>query len=107
MEQKYFCQECGRELPESEFGFIHHKGGEPTRLPYCKECMNKKRSEGHKKGKARMLAAVEEAEMKARQARLSDFEPVELIEHLANLGYEGNLTYTQVRVIDIKKFKTK
>ena len=107
MEQKFICQECGRELPESEFGMIAHKGGEPTRLPYCKECMNKKRSEGHKKRKQKLVDDCEQAIKRAREARLNDFQPVELIEHLANLGYDGDLTFTQVRVIHVGNFKTK
>ena len=40
----------------------------------------------------------------ARNARLAEFTPRELMAELARRGYEGKLTYTRVEEIDINNF---
>lgn len=40
----------------------------------------------------------------ARQLRLKDFTPRELMEELAARGYKGTLTFTVVQTIDITDF---
>jgi len=94
--QTQVCKCCGRELPVSQFG----RGGYGLRKT-CKECVSQKRSEGRKKRDetADLRRQVEEA----RQLRLRDFQPRELMIRLRELGYEGVLTYTQRHEIDITK----
>ena len=67
----------------------------------CNECMSRKKSEGRKKHDEvdDLRRKVEEA----RQLRLRDFQPRELMIRLRELGYEGVLTYTQRHEIDIAK----
>ena len=94
--QTQVCKCCGRELPVSQFG----RGGYGLHKT-CNECMGKKKSEGRKKRDeiADLRRQVEEA----RQLRLRDFQPRELMIRLRELGYEGVLTYTQRHEIDITK----
>ena len=63
--------------------------------------MSQKKSEGHKKRDEidDLRRQVEEA----RQLRLRDFQPRELMIRLRELGYEGTLIYTQRHEIDITK----
>lgn len=63
--------------------------------------MSRKKSEGRKKHDetADLRRQVEEA----RQLRLRDFQPRELMIRLRELGYEGTLIYTQRHEIDITK----
>ena len=90
------CKCCGRELPIemlSRGGYGLHKT--------CKECCSRKQREGRKKLDEldNLRRQVEEA----RQLRLCDFQPRELMIRLRELGYEGVLTYTQRHEIDIAK----
>lgn len=67
----------------------------------CSECLSRKQSEGHKKKDE--LAELRQQLSEARALRLKDFQPRELMIRLRELGYEGTLTYTEKRVIDITK----
>ena len=90
------CRCCGRELPLDEFtknGFGYTN--------VCKECNSKNRSESQKRRKALKQQAVDA--LNARNLRLQDFSPRELMTRLKELGYEGTLTYTRVETIDITK----
>ena len=90
------CKCCGRELPIGRFA--RNRFG---LLQTCNECVSKKKSEGRKKRDEMddLRKQVEEA----RQLRLRDFQPRELMIRLRELGYEGVLTYTQRHEIDIAK----
>ena len=97
MEQEMrVCKCCGRELPIEQFsknawGYTHT----------CKECCienNKKSREEKKRLKQQAVDAVN-----ARNLRLQDFQPRELMKRLKELGYEGELIYTKVERIDIGK----
>lgn len=94
--QTQVCKCCGRELPISQFG----RGGYGLHKT-CNECRIQKQREGRKKHDetADLRKQVEEA----RQLRLRDFQPRELMIRLRELGYEGVLTYTQRHEIDIAK----
>lgn len=90
------CKSCGRELPISQF-----RRNRFGLLQTCKECMGKKKSEGLKKRDE--LDDLRRQVEEARQLRLRDFQPRELMIRLRELGYEGVLTYTQRHEIDIAK----
>lgn len=94
--QTQVCKCCGRELPMEQFG----RGGFGLHKT-CNECRAQKQREGRKKRDetADLRRQVEEA----RQLRLRDFQPRELMIRLRELGYEGVLTYTQRHEIDITK----
>lgn len=89
------CKCCGRELPVTDF--------RKTRLGLmstCNECLRKKQMEGRERKKQadNYSADID----KARMARISDFTPRELMARLKELGYDGKLTYTVTKEIDLK-----
>ena len=90
------CKCCGRELSISQF----RRNGFGL-LQTCNECMSKKKSEGHKKRDD--IADLRRQVAEARQLRLKDFQPRELMIELRNRGYEGTLVYTLRHEIDIAK----
>ena len=93
---KMVCKCCGRELPISEFsmaGYGHHKT--------CKECEIKKRKQS--KVKKSEVEDLQRQLEEARTARLNNFTPRELMLELKRRGYEGELTYTETRTINIAK----
>jgi len=88
------CKSCGRELPISEFS--------KNRFGYisvCKECAKEHRRAGRKKSNEidDILRQLENA----KTMRLESFTPRELMLELKRRGYEGTLTYTEVRSINI------
>lgn len=88
------CATCGRELSIDHF----------SKKPYgvalsCKECNGKKVREG--KATKKRIAELEKGLAEAKNVRLKDFTPRELMEELARRGYRGKLTYTQVHEIDL------
>lgn len=90
------CKCCGRELPIEQFtlsGFGLRKT--------CKVCVEKHKKEGRER--TIELADLRRQVEEARQLRLRDFQPRELMIRLRELGYEGTLTYVQRHVIDIAK----
>lgn len=92
------CKYCGRELPLDEF----YKNGFGV-TSCCKECHTKRMIEGKKRKKdleQKMSDAID-----ARQLRLQDFTPRELMVRLSELGYEGKLRYTKVMEIDINNLE--
>ena len=46
---------------------------------------------------------LQRQQQEARSLRLRDFQPRELMIELKRRGYEGTLTYTEVKTIDITK----
>lgn len=91
------CECCGRELPVSEF--INRTFGASK---ICKKCNAAKSRESRlKKKEERSL----EAELvNARNLRLQDFTPRELMAELARRGYRGKLEYVETRTIDLSAF---
>lgn len=88
------CKCCGRELPveqfaKNAFGYVR----------VCRECNSKNRSEAAKKRKQLQQQAVDA--INARNLRLADFTPRELMEELKRRGYEGKLRYVKVEEIDL------
>lgn len=88
------CKVCGRELPSEEF--IKNAWGVTN---VCKECHSQKIKEGVENRKKLKQQAVDAKN--ARNLRLHDFSPRELMVRLKELGYEGTLTYTKVEKIDL------
>lgn len=91
------CECCGRELPldqfiKRSFGMSH----------ICKKCNGERIKEARerKKGAKNLEQELEHA----RQMRLHEFTPRELMEELASRGYKGKLTYTHVEEINIENF---
>lgn len=92
------CKCCGRELPIENFS----RGGYGL-LHTCKECQSKKSVASRQKKKSDELDQLRQQLQEARTLRLRDFHPRELMIELKRRGYEGTLTYTEVRTIDITK----
>ena len=91
------CKKCGQELPVENFwrnGFGYSS--------VCTLCAREKRRETRKNRKNKKDYEKELSE--ARNLRLQDFTPRELMERLAELGYKGKLTYTKVVEIDLGNF---
>lgn len=91
------CTCCGRELPLDQF-IKKTYGLSKT----CRECHGKKIAEA--KQKKRDMENAEQRVLNARNLRLKDFTPREMMEELARRGYAGKLTFTQVHEIDITNF---
>lgn len=90
------CKCCGRELP-----MVNFTRGGFGRLKTCNECRGKNQRENKDKKKVNELDDLRRQLQEARTLRLRDFQPRELMIELRNRGYEGTLTYTEVRKIDI------
>ena len=90
------CKCCGRELPTSEFS--------KNRFGYisvCKECVKEHHRAGRKKSNEidDILRQLEDA----KKMRLESFTPRELMIELKRRGFEGTLTHTETRRIDLSK----
>lgn len=86
------CKYCGRELPVEDF----YKNGFGV-TSCCKEC-HVKRMQAGKEQKKKLLAAAD-AETNARNLRLQDFTPRELMTELKRRGYEFTMKYVETHVI--------
>jgi len=103
MENTKVCKVCGKELPITDFAKGKAHGVEFT-MGVCKECVKQRQVEGHKKAKESKAQKKIDEVAQARQMRLEEFTPRELMERLAKLGYRGKLEYVQVTEIDITNF---
>ena len=65
----------------------------------CKECHIKRMVEGRKRGKE-IKKALNDIE-NAKNMRLADFTPRQLMEELKRRGYQGKLTYVETHTIDL------
>ena len=91
------CECCGRELPVSEF--INRTFGLSK---ICKKCNGEKILEA--KTKKKQVKSLENELVNARNLRLQDFTPRELMAELARRGYRGKLEYVETRTIDLSAF---
>lgn len=88
------CTRCGRELPLSEFPKnVQCRGGHSG---VCKKCKVEQMRDYR-----RNLA--EKARLYDERGGLKDYTPRELMLELSRRGYEGVLTYTERKTIDISK----
>ena len=79
------CKCCGRELPIEKFS----RAGFGLRKT-CNECMTAKNIAARKKNNE--MEQLRQQLSEARQLRLRDFQPRELMIELRERGYEGTLT---------------
>ena len=86
------CKCCGKELPIESF---YKNGWGVTSV--CKDCHVKLVAEGKDKKKKLKQQAVDA--INARNLRIQDFTPRELMEELKRRGYEFTITYTEVHTI--------
>lgn len=87
-------------MPEEAFSFDRYG----KRQAVCKECVAEKKRATHA-AKAEAMNKGFEAQVKnARNLRIHDFTPRELMEELARRGYRGKLEYVETKVIDITNF---
>lgn len=93
------CKCCGRELPIDSYRL--NRWG--TRNQTCNGCVALKYREARKAKKVSELDSLRQQLAEARQLRLQDFQPRELMLRLRELGYEGTLTYIEKHTIDITK----
>lgn len=103
METK-ICECCGRELPIENFG-KGRASGVPFVHKICNECLSMKKREGHAKRKAERENKKEYDVEYAKKQRLSEFTPRELMQELRRRGYEGELTYTEVKRINLSSIE--
>jgi len=96
MEEMKKCVCCGEEKPISEF--YKNAWGVTN---YCADCCKKRALEGKKERQRLKQQAIDA--VNARNLRLEDFTPRELMLRLKELGYEGTLKYVKTEVIDISK----
>ena len=88
------CKCCGRELPTEMF--VRNAFGVTS---VCKECNSQNRSESAQRRKRQQQQAVDA--LNARQLRLEDFTPRELMAELKRRGYEGKIRYVEVHEINL------
>ena len=99
VDETLVCKECGKELPIEMFKMTRWG----TRTEVCTPCARAK-AEANKLEKQRLAQQEKEINEKtARQLRLQDFSPRELMLELKRRGYEGMLTYLEPRTVDISK----
>lgn len=96
MEETRICKVCGRELSINEFA---KNGMGITHV--CKECVtNRKRS---KREETKLLKQQVQDAANARNLRLKDFTPRELMQELKSRGFDGKLKYVRVEEVDLSK----
>ena len=90
------CSRCGQELPLSEFPKNPQCRGGHSGV--CKKCKAER-----EKDYRRNLA--EKARLYDKRGGLKDYTPRELMLELSRRGYEGVLTYTERKTIDITRLE--
>lgn len=90
------CKVCGRELPIENFKTNTRYG----RTSVCNECVAKKRMAN--KEKKSELNTLREQCLAAKDMRLHEFTPRELMIELKRRGYEFTMTYTETKTINSK-----
>ena len=88
------CKTCGKELPIDQFS-VRGLGISKS----CKACHGAAIKAGRER-KKKIAQANKEIE-EAKASRFSDFTPRELMEELKRRGYDGKLTYTVTKTIDL------
>lgn len=96
MEETKICKIYGRELPVDRF--MKNALGVSS---VCKECANEKKR--NKREETKRLQKQAADALNARNLRLSDFTPRELMEELKRRGYDGTITYTRTETIELSK----
>lgn len=99
------CKKCGKTLPIEDFG--RNRYGITS---VCKTCEHENRSKGAKSRKKTALAKYSKEELLAElESRgysiMASPTPRELILRLKKLGYDGEITFTEVKRINIGTFE--
>ena len=94
------CERCGREFPIENFKVTRWG----THSKICNECVQTKFKETKNKGVADEYKRLEDELKKARQLRIHEFTPRELIEELKRRGYTGKLSFVETHIIDMENF---
>lgn len=89
------CKQCGRTLPLS----MYTKNGYGY-IGICKECNSSNRRAGQLRKNA--ASSLAEELKKAKNLRLSEFTPRELMCELKRRGYEFTMEYVERHVINSK-----
>ena len=89
------CKQCGRELPITEFTRKHF-----GLAHLCKECSAQRIADA--RAKKKQEKDLEKELANARNLRIQDLKPRELMAELKRRGYEFQMTYTEVHVINSK-----
>lgn len=97
METK-ICKECGKELPLWKFKMSRYG----VRVGVCTDCAAEKMRKTKATKKEQAEQAKNESVKDARMLRLHDFTPLELMQELKRRGYEGKLTFTVTKVINLE-----
>ena len=84
-----FCKDCGQEKPLVDF-WKNKRGYTHT----CKDCVMKTQSRNRTENIA-----------KYKNMALSQFTPRELMDELKRRGYEFQMKFTEVRIIDSKNIE--
>ena len=93
---KKVCSRCGRELPLSEFPKnTTCRGGHSG---VCKKCRGEQMRDYRRN-------LVEKARLYDERGGLESYTPRQLMKELAKRGYEGTLTYTERKTIDITRLE--
>lgn len=98
------CTCCGMEKPITEFKNIGIKDGKVGVLSICSDCMRQKQDRGRQMAKVEKQQKIAKEVAYARQMRLQDFTPRELMEELKRRGYTGKLQVQRIEIIDISDF---
>ena len=90
------CSRCGRALPITEFPKnAYTRDGH---LGICKECQRERMKDYRRN-------IAEKARLYDLRGGLKDYTPRELMLELKRRGYEGTLSYTERKTIDIGKLE--
>ena len=88
------CSRCGRELPRTEFP--KNAQSRDGHLGVCKKC-HRKRMNDYRRNLA------EKARLYDMRGGLKDYTPRDLMLELKRRGYEGVLSFTERKTIDISR----
>lgn len=100
MEENKKCKICGRELPISHFS--KNSRSKDGYMSMCKDCLGERQSAGRKAKRENEMKKIDDEVINARNLRLHDFTPRQLMEELKRRGYEFEATYTEVHRISSK-----
>lgn len=90
------CKCCGREQP-----IFHYREGRWGHVSVCYECTALHRIENRQKLEEKRSLDNKTLLVAAKNLRLSEFTPRELMVELKRRGYEGKLVYMETHTIDL------
>ena len=97
--ETFVCKNCGKVVAVSEARWHGTRNGGRAMIQLCRGCFDEKQRQGKEKAKAKMYAEMERKVGDAKQSRLSEFTPRELMEELKRRGYEFTMRYVETHII--------